>query len=71
MALIVYNKKTKSYLMSPDIGTLNGKPDALWLWSANKAEAHVFASRAEAKHTLRTIVPPHINLLANCTFFKY
>lgn len=70
MALIIYNKNINKYLMSPEVCTLRGKPDALWLWSASRLEAHQFADRASAKAVLRSIVPDHINLLKDCTFFK-
>lgn len=71
MAIIVRNKKSKDYLTSPEILTLGGKPDALWLWSSDEKDAHHFADRAEAKATLRFIDRrPGANLVKDCTFFK-
>lgn len=71
MTYIVQNTKTKSYLASPEWGTLGGKPDALWPWSRDKGQAHQFTDRGEAKRTLRQIDRrPGANLVKDCTFFK-
>lgn len=70
MAYLVKKKETGRYLMSPDVEILRGKPDALWQWSWDEKDAHHFADRAEAKETLRSIVPPSQNLVSQCTFYK-